>query len=119
MKTVECVKCGEPKLESEFYKGKRNTCKECVKAVGKRRWAEKREAKKKEEWDKIREYILGNYGEANVEMNSVEVVVGGEFVGDYGKVILNGMILKHRAWMKRNHLSEPGMVPDKKRIETF
>ena len=112
MKMVECTKCGEPKRESEFYRAKKNVCKECCKAVGRARWAERREAKKKEGWNKLRGFILGNYEEANVEINGVQVVSNGEFVGKKGRMLFCEMMLKHRVWMKENHLGEPDMVPE-------
>lgn len=133
MKTVECSKCGDSKLRSEFYRGKRNTCKECHKADQKKRWMkkkeekeyykliqmkgrrERREAKKKTEWDKLREFILDNYNKANVKVDGILVVSEGEFVGERGRIMFCEAMLNHRAWMKRNHLSEPDMVPTDER----
>ena len=102
----KCIKCGEVKAPTQYYRGSGNTCKECVKKHQSIVNLEKRLAKKEVAENNMEERLRYNYTRASVWVNGAQVMEGGLLIGQAGRDWWEEKKIRHEKWLRRKRKKE-------------
>jgi len=105
----KCIKCGQLKAPTEYYRGSGNTCKKCCSEYQRIRNAQRQTPKKD-----LSKAIMDNYkahkwgGGASIWINGVQVMSKGILLGQEGQDWWEGLKRSHKKWLRRKRKKEKG-----------